>query len=124
MAELQNCRKARATRGVPTWLNEGLASALDTGDVDWASSALSVHAKAGRSVVSLRSLQSGFGRLSADEATTAYALSAIAVRRLLDEAGGFAIANLLRDLGAGADFETAFLHRMQRTFTDFQNSLF
>jgi len=112
-----------ATRGVPAWLNEGLASALDTGDLDWASSALSVRA-AGRPMVALRSLQSGFGRLSAGEATTAYALSAIAVRRLLDDAGGVAIANLLRDLGAGADFETAFQHRAHRTFTDFQNSLF
>jgi tetratricopeptide (TPR) repeat protein len=109
-----------ATRGVPTWLNEGLASALETGDLDWASSALT----AGRPAISLQALQSGFGRLSAVEATAAYAVSAIAVRRLLDEAGGFAIANLLRDLGAGVDFETAFLHRMQRSFTDFQHSLF
>ena len=39
---------------------------------------------------------------------------------LLDEAGGFAIANLLRDLGEGVDFNAAFLHRMQRNFEDFQ----
>jgi len=112
-----------ATRGVPAWLNEGLASALETGDLDWAQSALSARARAGVPAVSLRALPTGFSRLSDGQAALAYAASAVAVRRLLDEAGGFAIANLLRDLGAGIDFDAAFLHRIQRTFTDFQNSL-
>jgi len=112
-----------AARGVPTWLNEGLASALDTGDIEWAQSALSARARAGRPGVSLRALPSGFSRLSDGQAALAYAASAVAVRRLLDEAGGFAIANLLRDLGAGVNFDAAFLHRIQRTFADFQNSL-
>ena len=127
-----------AARGVPLWLNEGLASALATGDLDAASAAIKADTDVGttsgaselargtngRPVISLQALQSGFGRLSATEAAAAYAVSAVAARRLLDEAGGFAIANLLRDLGAGVDFETAFLHRLQRSFTDFQNSLF
>jgi len=39
---------------------------------------------------------------------------------MLDEAGGVAVANLLRDLGEGADFDAAFLHRMQKSFADFQ----
>ena len=47
----------------------------------------------------------------------------MAVRRLVEEAGGFAIANLLRDLGDGVDFDAAFAHRIQRTFADFQASL-
>jgi hypothetical protein len=38
---------------------------------------------------------------------------------LLGEAGGFAMANLLRDLGSGVDFDEAFLHRMQRPFAAF-----
>ncbi len=70
--------------------------------------------------VSLGALVSGFGRLTGDQAQIAYAASALAVRRLLEEAGGFAVANLLRDLGEGIDFETAFLHRIQRSFADFQ----
>ena len=104
-----------AERGVPTWLNEGLASALETGEPS----------KAEREVVDqhlevpLSSLQNSFGRFSGKEATVAYATSAIAVRRLLDEAGGFAIANLLRDLGEGTDFDAAFLHRFQYPFADF-----
>ena len=57
-------------------------------------------------------------------AQIAYAASALGARRLLEEAGGFAVANLLRDLGDGVDFETAFLHRIQRSFTDFQATPF
>ena len=47
----------------------------------------------------------------------------VAAQRLLDDAGGAAVANLLRDLGAGVAFEAAFLHRIQRTVTDFEASL-
>ena len=71
-----------------------------------------------------KALQSGFGRLSGAQAQLAYATSALAVRRLLDEAGGVAVANLLRDLGEGVAFETAFLRRIQRPFADFQSNIF
>ena len=64
-----------------------------------------------------------FARLSGSDAQIAYAASAVAARRLLDEAGGPAVANLLRDLGDGVDFEAAFLHRINRSFADFQASL-
>jgi tetratricopeptide (TPR) repeat protein len=103
-----------APRGVPTWLNEGLATALETGDLDWAEK---VQAQA--KPVPLRALQAGFGKLSGADAQLAYATSALAARRLIEEAGGFAIANLLRDLADGADFDTAFLHRIQRPFAEF-----
>ncbi len=43
--------------------------------------------------------------------------------RLLDEAGGGAVANLLRDLGDGVGFEQAFLHRIQRSLADFEAAL-
>ena len=39
---------------------------------------------------------------------------------MLQDAGGFAVANLIRDLGDGVDFDTAFAHRIQRSFDDFQ----
>ena len=74
--------------------------------------------------VPLRTLQSGFGRFTGDQAQLAYAASALAAQRLLDEAGGPAITNLLRDLGNGVDFDAAFLHRIQRSFADFQSALF
>ena len=106
--------RSLAPRNVPTWLNEGLAAALETDDLDWAE-----RARGGRDgPVPLRALQSGFGRLDGAQAQLAYAASALAARRLLDEAGGAAVANLLRDLGEGVDFEAAFLHRIQRTFAN------
>ena len=69
-------------RMIPTWLNEGLASALEADDITWATSAVAVH-------------------------------------RLLDEIGGAGVANLIRDLGEGADFDQAFAHRAQEPFNDF-----
>jgi len=107
-----------AARNVPTWLNEGIAAALEDGDLDWANKYEEQTRK-----VPLRALQSGFGRFTGAQATLAYAASARAARRMLDEAGGFAVANLLRDLGDGVPFEEAFSHRMQRSFADFQSEL-
>jgi hypothetical protein len=109
-----------ASRNLPAWLNEGLATALESSDLDWAQKAVQ---QAGGGIA-LRSLQSGFGRFAGAQAQLAYATSALAVRTLLDEAGGFAIANLLRDLGSGADFESAFAHRFQRSFDDFRANPF
>lgn len=108
-----------ATRGLPTWLNEGLASVLESDDLDWAKSQV---AKTSR-VPSLTTMSSSFNKLSGGDARIAYAASALAAKRLLDEAGGPAIANLLRDLGEGVPFEEAFLHRIQRSLADFEASL-
>jgi tetratricopeptide (TPR) repeat protein len=104
-----------ASRGVPAWLNEGLATALESGTLEWAEARA-----ASAPPVPLRALQSGFGRFTGGQAQLAYATSALAARRLLDEAGGFAVANLLRDLGEGIALEAAFLHRIQRPLADFQ----
>jgi len=108
-----------ATRGLPTWLNEGLASVLESEDLEWADKVMSKVAERPR----LSQLAGPFGKLNGAQAAVAYATSALAARRLLDEAGGAAITNLLRDLGAGIDFETAFLHRMQKTLAEFEASL-
>ena len=106
--------RSLAPRNVPIWLDEGLAAALETGDLDWAEK----HAAGATALPPLRALQSGFGRLDGAQAQLAYAASALAARRLLDEAGSAAVINLLRDLGEGLDFEAAFLHRIQRTFVN------
>jgi len=110
--------RSLATRNLPTWLNEGLASALESDSLAWAEARL-----ANAAVPMLSALSVPFGRLTGADAQVAYAASALAARRLLDEAGGAAVANLLRDLGAGVDLETAFLHRIQRTLSDFERSL-
>jgi hypothetical protein len=109
-----------APRGVPAWLNEGLASALESGELTWATDAV----RTASGTVSLQGLPSGFSNLSGAQAQIAYATSALAARRLLDEAGGAAVANLLRDLGEGVVFEAAFSHRIQQSFADFQSHAF
>ena len=103
---------------IPTWLNEGLATALEAGDLEWAAR------RVGQSTpVSLAALRRSFGQFSGAQAQLAYATSALAVQRMVQDAGGFAVANLIRDLGEGADFDTAFTRRIQRSFEDFQASL-
>ena len=108
--------RSLATRGLPTWLNEGLASVLESDNLDWATAIMS---KA-PGTPPLTTLAGSFGKLSGADAQVAYAASAMAARRLLDEAGGGAVANLLRDLGDGVKFEEAFLHRIQRSLADFE----
>jgi hypothetical protein len=103
---------------IPTWLNEGLATALESEHLDWAETSV------GRSKpVPLTLLRRSFGQFSGEQAQLAYATSALAVRRMLQEAGGVAVANLIRDLGDGLDFDQAFAHRIQRSFDDFQVAL-
>ena len=108
-----------APRRVPTWLDEGLASALERKDLDWAEARV----RAARPQMSPTALQRSFRGLSRREAQLAYATSALAVQQMIDDVGGFAIANLLRDLGDGASFETAFARRIFRSFAEFQASL-
>jgi len=107
-----------AKAAVPTWLNEGLATALESSTLEWAE-----HRVAESQPVPLALLRRSFGQFSGGQAQLAYATSALAVRRMLQEAGGFAVANLIRDLGDGVDFDAAFTHRIQRSFDDFQAAL-
>ena len=111
--------RSLATRNLPTWLNEGLASVLENDDLGWATH---IVGKAGF-VPPLRRLAAPFAKLSGVDAQLAYAASALAARRLLDEAGGTAVANLLRDLGDGVDFEQAFQRRIQKSLAEFEASL-
>jgi hypothetical protein len=106
-----------SSAAIPTWLNEGLATTLESDDLGWAEK------RVGQSQpVRLSVLAASFGRFTGGQAQLAYATSALAVRRMLREAGGFAVANLITDLGAGVDFDRAFAHRMQRSFEDFEAS--
>ena len=108
-----------ARRNVPMWLHEGLAAALEADDLGWARERVQ---REGHSVP-LSTLQLPFRRMSEEQAQLAYASSALAARRLLDEAGGVAVANLLRDLGQGREFSAAFAQRMRRSLAAFQAEL-
>jgi tetratricopeptide (TPR) repeat protein len=103
-----------APSGVPMWLNEGLAAALEDEQPGSATAA---------APVPLTTLGRSFGRMPREDAERAYGFSAYAVRRLLDDAGGYAVMNLIRDLGANVPFEAAFEHRIQRTLADFEAAL-
>jgi tetratricopeptide (TPR) repeat protein len=107
--------RSLAKSGVPTWLNEGLAAAVESGSLAWADNRI----KDAGGTMPLTMLTASFGRFNGAQAEWAYASSATAVRRLIDLAGGYAVANLLRDLGEGVDFDTAFSHRMQQPFSAF-----
>lgn len=107
-----------ASRNVPAWLNEGLATVVEADGLDWAERLVPAREPS----ESVGSLPMSFSGLTGERAQMAYATSALAVRRMLDEAGGFAVTNLLRDLGAGEPFDAAFLHRMQRPFAEWVES--
>jgi len=107
-----------AASAIPMWLNEGLATALESPSLDWARETVA-HARP----VSLAVLNRSFSRLTGGQAKLAYATSALAVQQMIEDAGGIAVANLIHDLGDGVDFETAFAHRIQRSFEDFEAGL-
>jgi tetratricopeptide (TPR) repeat protein len=101
---------------VPTWLNEGLAVALEPRGREDAAKTLTRYD--GR--LPLTSLHESFRTVPDEYVSLAYAQSAAAVGRLLDLRGAAAIVILLQDLGRGAPFESAFWQRMGMPYADFQ----
>jgi tetratricopeptide (TPR) repeat protein len=102
--------------GVPAWLNEGLASVLEpTGEA-----AQPISQRGAEPTPSLARLERGFGRLSAEQARSAYARSAAAVRKMMQLRGTYAVVSLLEDLGRGASFDSAFQQRMAIRYEEFQ----
>jgi hypothetical protein len=130
-----------APRGVPKWLDEGLATALEheTTESATAESAArdatpesttpaadgttAVEQGKTRQLMPIRELQASFGRFTGAQAQVAYNTSGLIMRRLLDEEGGLAVINLIKDLDGGADVATAFERRMHRSLADFEASL-
>ena len=94
--------KSLAPRGVPQWLNEGLAVLMERGGGP------ADPLPADAAVPPLSRLEGSFEKLSSDEAKHAYAASAAATQALLDRAGPMVIYNLLTNLGSGMRFEEAF----------------
>jgi len=103
-------------RNVPVWLNEGLAVTFEPGGTADAEQVL----QRVSSRPPLAKLHASFMDLSSADARVAYALSAHAVRRMLDLRGPYAIIALLQDLARGGDFASAFGLRMAMRYEDFQ----
>ena len=108
-----------APRGVPTWLNEGLAVLFEPTGAAWADSEL---ARSNRRLT-LGRLAGSFSGLSGADARLAYAQSASAVQALVDQGGTGAVAAVLQDIAAGETFATAFERRMLVPYTSFVASL-
>jgi tetratricopeptide (TPR) repeat protein len=89
-------------RGVPTWLNEGLAQHFDGSDPQAARRRMKV---LGRSVP-LRTLENGFGHMGAADAHMAYDESLLAVEVMADRPG-FGWTRLLHRLADGQSFGDA-----------------
>ena len=103
-------------RSVPAWMNEGLAVTLEEGGSEQADAVL---ARASTRP-SLADLHGGFSRLSEEHARVAYAVSAVAVKRMIGLRGPYAAVGLLQDLARGADFASAFHQRFGLRYEDFQ----
>ena len=108
-----------AGRGVPAWVNEGLAVVLEPGGLTGAERVVAT----ARSRPTLSQLHSGFSELPDALAQLAYAESALAARKMLDLRGPSAVVMLLRDLGAGAQFSTAFHQRIGLRYEEFQDAV-
>ena len=108
-----------AARGVPAWVNEGLAVALEPGGIAGAERVMA----SARSRPTLSELEEGFGNLPDALARLAYAQSALAARMMLEARGPSGVVMLLRDLGAGAPFNTAFHQRIGMRYEEFQDAV-
>jgi tetratricopeptide (TPR) repeat protein len=104
-----------APRGVPQWLNEGLAQVFEPE----APTAIPPRAAA----PALSSLEKSFEALDTLQARAAYAQSAAAVRALIDQAGPAALLNLLTFVGEGTPFEQAFERAVFVSYSDFQKQM-
>jgi tetratricopeptide (TPR) repeat protein len=102
-------------RTVPAWVSEGLATVLEPAGSQEAEAAL---ARTGERPT-LSKLQRGFVGLSPRDAEIAYATSARAVRRLIEQRGVDTLVALLEDLGRGAPFARAFQQRTAMRYDDF-----
>jgi tetratricopeptide (TPR) repeat protein len=91
-----------APRGVPHWLNEGLAQYFDGTSVDAARRRM----KALGQSIPLKMLESGFGGMNPATARVAYDESLLAVS-VMAERPGFGWIRLLHRLGDGEPFERA-----------------
>lgn len=105
-----------APRGVPTWLNEGLAVLFEGTSI----TRKQQQVRAAPEPLPLERLEKSFGKLSSSEATLAYAQSAVAAHALIEQAGAPAVVNLLTDVGGGESFASAFERHILMPYAEFQ----
>ena len=92
-----------APRGVPTWLNEGLATYFEPGDHAWLTQRLRT-----ANPIPLRMLEESFDRLDGEDALVAYAESCVAARVLVERLGP-SFPTFLQYVGNGTSVDQALL---------------
>jgi tetratricopeptide (TPR) repeat protein len=106
-------------RNVPVWLNEGLATILERGGAEESERVLAET----RARPPLQQLHRSFSGLSGADAQVAYALSAYAVRRMMELRSPSAVVTLLQDLARGVPFANAFHQHIGVRYEDFQTMI-
>jgi tetratricopeptide (TPR) repeat protein len=108
-----------APRGVPFWLDEGLAVHFEGSST----ARRQQQVREADTLLPLTRLERSFSDLSAKEASLAYAESAVAVEALFQDAGAPAIVGLLADIGRGVAFADAFERHILVPYAEFQKKL-
>jgi uncharacterized protein Usg len=108
-----------APRGVPFWLDEGLAVHFEGSSM----ARRRQQVREAETLLPLTRLERSFSNLSAQEASLAYAESAVAVEALFQDAGAAAIVGLLADIGRGVAFADAFERNILLPYAEFQKKL-
>jgi tetratricopeptide (TPR) repeat protein len=108
-----------APRGVPFWLDEGLAVHFEGSSV----ARKQQQVREAETLLPLTRLERSFSDLSAKDASLAYAESAVAIEALFEEAGASAIVGLLADIGRGVAFAEAFERNILVPYPEFQKKL-
>jgi hypothetical protein len=93
-----------APRGVPVWLNEGLASYMESSDHTWAAEAIG----RGTAAVPLEQLTTGFAGLDEGHARVAYAESEIAAEILVTRLGP-QVGAFVQMVGSGTAVDQALM---------------
>jgi len=106
-----------ASRGVPQWLNEGLAVLFEKDDLSREERLVSRGP-----LIPLSQLEVSFDAMTAPQVTLAYAESAVAARRILELGGPMAIYNLLSDLASGLSFDEAFARAALLRYDEFKKN--
>jgi len=102
-----------APRGVPQWLNEGLAVLFER------TGAAREPVRGDTPLIPLTKLERSFAGLSNDDARLAYAESTQAAQKVIDVGGPMAIYNLLTNIGSGLPFDAAFERAVLMPYSEF-----
>jgi tetratricopeptide (TPR) repeat protein len=112
--------RSLAPRGVPQWLNEGLAVIFEGTDLAREAARL----RGAPTPLPLSSLETSFEGLTTQEARLAYAQSALAAQKLIELSGPNGVFHLLTDLAAGVPFAEAFERYAFVPYEEFQKTLY